>query len=313
MIVARSVAEIPYAPKSVVTVGTFDGVHLGHQQIVRKLREHAHARGMRSVLVTFDPHPREVVGRGPVKLLTTIDERITLLDQLGIDVILILQFTFEFSRQSSREFYENYIVHSIGVEEVIVGHDHMFGRDREAGVEELRAMGQELGFGVYQEPPFSVDGEVVSSSKIRELLFRGDVRKSGDWLGRPYSIAGCVMKGDGRGASIGFPTANIQPQDEKKLIPAEGVYFVEIDYDGKNFFGMANIGIRPTFYEDGKKTIEVHIFDFHDTLYGKTIGLRFLQRLRAEQKFASQEELIAQLRRDQEQCMKFIAAHEQVP
>jgi len=312
MLVAHSIAEVPFDKKSVVTVGTFDGVHLGHQKVIQRVWEQAQAKGARSVLLTFEPHPREVVGRGPVKLLTTIDERIGLLDRTGTDILVILEFTFEFSRQSSREFFEKNIVNGIGLEDVVVGHDHMFGRDREAGVEELRELGRHFGFSVYREPPFVVEEEIVGSSKIRETLLRGDVEKAGRWLGRPYFLSGQVIKGDGRGASIGFPTANIQPQNERKLIPAEGVYFVEVDFDGKNLFGMMNIGIRPTFNKDSARAIEVHLFDWSENLYGKTLRVHFRRRLRSEKKFASPEELVEQLRRDQEQCMKFIAVHEHV-
>lgn len=312
MIIAHSLAEIPQRATSVVTVGTFDGVHLGHSQIAHRLRERAQAKNVRSVLVTFDPHPREVVGRGPVKLLSTVNERIALLEQLEIQVLLIVHFTFEFSRQSSQEFYEQYVVRGIGVEEVIVGYDHMFGRDREAGVEELKIMGEQLGFTVYREPPFTLDGEIISSSKIREMLLRGDVQKAASWLGRSYSLIGQIIRGDGRGASLGFPTANIQLHDDRKLIPAEGVYFVEIELEGRNYFGMLSIGINPTFKIDGTRTIEVHIFDFHEILYGKTLSIHFLRRLRGEKKFTTPEELVKQLRRDQEQCMKFIESHEQI-
>ncbi len=312
MLVVRSIAEIPFDRRSVVTVGTFDGVHLGHQKIIEQVRKQSQARNARSVLVTFDPHPREVVGRGPVKLLTTVDERIALLIQWGIDAVIVLEFTFEFSRQSYREFCENYIVDGVGVEQVIVGHDHMFGRDREAGVQELRVMGEQFGFTVYQEPPFTIDGEIVGSSKIREVLLRGDVEKARHWLGRSYVLTGWVVKGDGRGGSIGFPTANIQTQNERKLIPAEGVYFAEVELEGKSLFGMLNIGIRPTFKDDNVRTIEVHLFDHSENVYGKILRVHFLRRLRGERKFASREALAEQLRRDQNQCMKFIEANEQI-
>lgn len=312
MLVVHSIAEIPFDKRSVVTVGTFDGVHLGHQKIIQQVCKQSRARSARSVLVTFDPHPREVVGRGPVKLLTTIDERIALLSQFGIDLVIILEFTFEFSRQSYREFCENYIMNGVGVEEVIVGYDHMFGRDREAGVKELRGMGNQFGFTVYEEPPFTSDGEIVGSSKIREVLLRGDVEKARRWLGRPYVLSGWVVKGDGRGASLGFPTANIQTQNERKLVPAEGVYFAEVEIDGKSLFGMLNIGIRPTFKDDSVRTIEIHLFDHGENVYGKILHVHFLRRLRGERKFASGEDLAEQLRRDQEQCIRIIEANEQI-
>lgn len=310
MLTVRSLSDVLHNPKSIVTVGTFDGVHRGHQQILTTLHDHARMKYARSVVVTFDPHPREVVHRGPVQLLTTIDERIAMLGRMEIDLLLVLQFTFEFSRQTPREFYEKYIVRGIGAETVVVGHDHMFGRDREAGVEELQMMGKEFGFAVHEVAPLALNDEIVSSSKIRELLLRGDVSKAGKWLGRPYTFSGRVVRGDGRGAALGFPTANINPFEEKKLVPAEGIYFVEVDYEGKTFFGMLNIGVNPTFKNDGKRTIEVNIFNFHENVYAKTLNIHFIRRLRGEQKFATAEALVEQMHRDQEQCMKLIETYE---
>src|SRR5271169_5712769 len=185
MIVARSLNDVKYNVNSVVTVGTFDGVHRGHRSILNELTTRAEMRHGRSVLITFDPHPREVVGKGSVQWLTTLDERMTLLQPTGIDVALVLQFTYEFSRQSSREFYEKYVVRGLGVSEVIVGYDHMFGRDREAGIHELRSMGQEYGFTISVIDPVSVKGTIISSSAVRELLRKGNVEQAGKFLQRP--------------------------------------------------------------------------------------------------------------------------------
>lgn len=310
MVTARSLSEILRDAGSIVTVGTFDGLHRGHQHIISTLREHAQVNRARSVVVTFDPHPREVVGRGPVKLLTSVDERVHLFSRMSIDLLVIIHFTFEFSRQTPREFYERYIVERIGAQEVIVGHDHMFGRDREAGVKELREIGREFGFKVTEIPPFMLEGETVSSSKIREHILRGDVVKAGEWLGRPYSIGGYVVKGDGRGASLGYPTANVRLSDERKIVPAEGVYFVDVGFEEKHYFGMMSIGINPTFKNDGVRRLEVYIFDFSDNIYGKSLSIQFLRRLRGELKFSRPEDLVEQMRRDEEQCMKFIDLYE---
>lgn len=306
MIIARSISDVPYSKKSVVTVGTFDGVHLGHQKIILELCSRAKSRNARSVLITFDPHPREVVGRGPVKLLTTLKERIENLNTTEIDILLILHFTFEFSRQSSREFYEGQVGNGIGVEEVVIGYDHMFGRDREAGADELRRIGEELGFTVHLEPPFQVGGEAVGSSRIREYLLRGDVEKAARMLGRPYTLQGVVAKGVGRGAALGFPTANLGSIDKVKLIPAEGVYCVEVEVRDQKLVGMLNIGYRPTFKDDRGLTVEVHILDFDADLYGEEVRTSFLRRLRGEKKFKSPEELAAQLRRDEQECRALI-------
>jgi riboflavin kinase / FMN adenylyltransferase len=308
MIVARSLHELKYQRNSVVTVGTFDGVHLGHRAIIQKLTTRAQARKGRSVVITFEPHPREVVGRGPVKLLSTLHERLANLEQLHVDDAIVLEFTYEFSRQTSHDFYEQYVVKGIGVEEIIVGYDHMFGRDREAGVEELRQMGKEFGFMVLTVDAVTIDGETVNSSKIREFLLRGDVEHAERFLGHSYSLEGWVVQGDRRGTQLGFPTANIQPQVQNKLVPAEGVYCVRIDLDDRKLYGMANIGVRPTFNTNHNRSIEVYIFEFNEVIYGKMLPVHFLKRLRSEKKFSSQDELTMQLHRDRNECQSIITA-----
>ncbi len=308
MIVARSLQEVTHQKETIVTVGTFDGVHAGHQTILRHVGKRAQELHCRSMVVTFDPHPREVVGRGPVSLLSSLDERVELFSRLGIDETLVLQFTYEFSRQTSREFYEQYVVNGIGVTEVVVGYDHMFGRDREAGVKELEEMGAAIGFAASAVPPVAIDGEIVSSSRIRDDIMRGMVEKAEKMLLRPYSVEGIVVHGDARGKSLGFPTANIRPLFGHKLIPAEGVYCVKVEIGKRSLYGMLNIGVRPTFEAGLKRVIEVHIFDFNETIYDQQIKLLFLKRLRAEKKFASVDDLLAQLKQDQQECRKFIAA-----
>jgi riboflavin kinase/FMN adenylyltransferase len=307
MHVARSLNDVTRNGESVVTVGTFDGVHLGHRSIIDELTRHAQANAGRSIVITFEPHPREVVGRGPVKLLTTPEERLRLLSDLGVDITLILEFTYEFSRLSSREFYQHFVVNGVGASDVVLGYDHMFGRNREAGIQEVIQMGKEYGFRAHSVPPTKIDGETVSSTVIRSQLLAGDVQRAAQLLGRPYSMEGRVVRGSGRGAELGFPTANIQPTFEKKLVPADGVYVVSAKVGGTTRYGMTNIGHRPTFGE-GERTIEVHTFDFDGNLYGEVLELHFLRRLRAEQRFESQTELVEQLRRDREESLKFIHA-----
>ncbi len=306
MKVYRSISEIDFKQNTIVTIGTFDGVHLGHQEIINELITRAEKANARSVLVTFDPHPREVVGRGPTKLLTSIEERLQLLAEFRIDVVFIINFTFEFSRLPYEEFFKNIIFEKIGVKEIIVGYDHMFGRDREASIEQLKELGIQLGFAVDMMPPVKVDNEVVSSSKIRDILLRGDVWLAEKYLGRLFTVQGTVVKGDGRGRIIGFPTANIQPLSDKKLLPAEGVYFVSIKVDNSDYFGMLNIGVRPTFSNDMRRVIEVHLFDFGEELYGKNVIINFHRRIRSEKKFASTDELIIQLNKDKLCCENFI-------
>ncbi|RCK76552.1 MAG: Riboflavin kinase [Ignavibacteriae bacterium] len=299
-------SEINFDKNTIITIGTFDGVHIGHQKILNQLIEDSRNKKYRSVLITFDPHPREIVGRGPTKLLTTLEERIEILSTFDLDYVYIINFTYEFSRLHYYDFYREYIHDKIGVKEVIVGYDHMFGRDREATFEQLKELANKFDFKVKRIKPVSVDGQIVSSSKIREIIFRGDVCLAEKYLGRFYSVKGLVVEGDGRGKLLGFPTANIQPLSDKKLIPAEGVYFVKIKLQNKFYYGMLNIGVRPTFEIERKKVIEVNIFNFEGEIYSNEVDLYFLRRLRSEIKFNSKEELIEQLKKDKLQCEKYI-------
>jgi riboflavin kinase/FMN adenylyltransferase len=306
MKVVHSLDEVRKDSNSVVTVGTFDGVHLGHQEILRETVRRAKARRGRSVCFTFDPHPKEVVGKGgyPVEILTTMEERILLFEELGFDLAFVFHFTYEFSRQTPKQFYEKYLVNGVGIAEEVEGYDHMFGRDREGGIEEMKRVGNEFGFTVAILPPFTVDGEVISSTKIRHLLREGDVGRAARYLGRPYTFDGTVVKGVGRGAVLGFPTANLEPISQKRLVPKDGVYFVRVVLDKENLFGMLNIGNRPTFETDHVRIIEVNLFDFDQTIYGKRLRIQFLQRIRDEVRFASAAELVQRMQMDRAECLK---------
>jgi riboflavin kinase/FMN adenylyltransferase len=295
-------------PNSVVTVGSFDGVHRAHQEIIREVVHRARMREGRSVVVTFDPHPSTVVkrGLGPVPLLTTLEERIEMIAALHVDALCVIGFTLPFSRLSPEEFYRNYIVDGIGVSEVVVGYDHMFGHDREAGVHDLIKMGEQYNFSVFAAHPVKVAGVILGSTVIRQALQGGNVEQAAELLGYPYRIHGKVVRGDGRGKSLGFPTANLMVPDSGKLIPGNGVYLVGVNRGGSERFGMMNIGSRPTVTEGAERTIEVHIFDLEEDLYGEPLGLSVLRRLRDEQKFSSKDELILQLHRDREESLKLI-------
>ncbi len=308
MIVARSLGEVAYERNSVVTVGTFDGVHCGHEAIIREVTARSKTRGARSVVVTFDPHPKEIVGSGPVAFLASLEERLSKFRELGIDLAFVVAFTFDFSRLTSREFFERYIVRGVGVSDVIVGHDHMFGRNREAGFRELQKMGGESGFSASVLEPVTVDGDIVSSSSIRRMLSEGDVSRAARFLGREYGVRGLVVHGEGRGKELGVPTANIEPDFAKKLIPSGGVYVVRVIRAGSEQFGMLNIGQRPTFGPDGRRTLEVNIFAFDGELYGESVEVRFLKRLRDERKFSSVDDLRRQLQIDRSESLAYIAA-----
>ena len=308
MVVAHTVQEIGFQPETIVTLGTFDGVHAGHSSIMTELARIAKKRNYRSVVMTFDPHPRTVVGRGPVQLLTTLTERLALLEQLDVDAALVLEFTYDFSRQSAREFYKQYVVEGTGAREVLIGHDHMFGRDRKAGIEELRLLGREFGFDTTVIEPVTIDNEIVNSSRIRALLTGGDVERASRFLQRPYTLSGTVIHGDGRGKQIGFPTANIDVDHKEKIIPAHGVYVVMVDVEGRKYSGMMNIGIRPTFHKTEQRVLEIHLLDCNDDLYNKQMTIHFVKRLRAEKKFESVDALIAQLQRDRADTINHVSA-----
>jgi riboflavin kinase / FMN adenylyltransferase len=308
MIVGRSLETIGPHPGAVVTVGTFDGVHLGHRSIFGEVTRRASVLGVQSCVITFHPHPREVLRGGKVELLTSLEERLELIDSLGIDAALVLGFTYEFSRQTAREFYEQYVVRGMEAGEVIVGYDHMLGRDRESGIHELRQIGSENNIRVDVVDPVSLHGMIISSSRIRERLLTGDAERAAEMLGRPYRITGSVVVGDRRGRSLGFPTANVKPADVSRLVPADGVYAVAFHHQNQRWYGMMNIGVRPTMTSGSQRTIEVHLFNFEGDLYGRPVGIDVLKRIRPERVFPSAEELVAQIRRDREECMKIITS-----
>jgi len=300
MNIARRPDDIQFDRNSVVTVGSFDGVHLAHQAVLKAVVQRAHDRAGRSVAVTFEPHPKQVLVHdgAEITLLTTLDERIALCEEEGLDLLYVLDFTYDFSRQGFGEFYKRYVIEGVGVSEVIEGYDHHFGRDREGSVRELLAMGNEFGFSVTAMKPITVDDEVVSSTKIRQYLLEGNVERAEVLLGRPYSVKGRVVRGNARGKSLGFPTANIELPVKSKLTPQNGIYFVSVSWGGGTFYGMCSIGVRPTFEPLGGRTIEINVLDFHGDLYGEDLHVQFLRRLRDEKKFDSVQELIDQMNRD---------------
>jgi len=306
MDIVFQLSEIEYVKNSVVSVGTFDGVHLAHQQLLREVVERAKARKGRSIVLTFDPHPKEVLSGQPMQLLTTIEERQQICEQLGIDVFYRIGFTYEFSRLTSREFYLRYVVQGCGVSEVVEGYDHHFGRDREGSVEELLKLGREFEFSVAALKPVYVDEEIVSSSQIRQHLLQGKVDRAFRLLGRPYAVSGTVVRGDARGRELGYPTANLQ-LTHHKVIPQDGIYFVQVDVGGPTRFGMVSIGVRPTFFDQGQRTVEVHLLDFEGDLYGKTLTVQFLRRLREERKFENAEQLIKQMHLDEQHSRELMA------
>lgn len=301
--------EITRDEQSVVTVGTFDGVHRGHQAIIDYLQRRSREQSGPSTLVSFDPHPRTVVHGDEVPLLTTVAERADLLETLGLNRFVVVPFSTDFAQLGPEEYVEKVLVERIGLREITVGYDHRFGKNRAGDVDLLRELGEIYGFEVDVIPPQEVDRDVVSSSTIRAVLLEdGDVLRARELLGRPYQIEGAVARGEERGRKLGYPTANLALEDARKLVPKRGVYATEVVLpDGQQRGGMMNIGRRPTF--DGMDvTVEVHILDYEGNLYGERLTVQFLQRLRDEQRFESADALATQLSEDEKHCRTVLEA-----
>ncbi|OKL39634.1 bifunctional riboflavin kinase/FAD synthetase [Pontibacter flavimaris] len=310
MKVIRDIADFPELSHAVVTSGTFDGVHVGHQKILRRVMERARQSNGQSVVITYWPHPRLVLfpDDNDLKLLSTIEERTEQLRSFGIDYLLIIPFTKEFSRTSSRSFIADILVRAINTKVLIIGYDHRFGKNREGSFEHLKARSAQYGFEVEEIPRQDVDDVGVSSTKIRKALESGDIDTANSYLGRPYSLTSVVEEGDKIGRTIGFPTANLALPPAHKLIPGNGVYAVWASIGNERHPAMMNIGFRPTV--EGKKlTLEVHLLDFSGDLYGKTITVQFMEQLRKERKFESLDALKAQLEKDKQATRELLALH----
>lgn len=299
--------KLPEIPNPVVTSGTFDGVHLGHRKILYRLREIAAEIGGETVVITFWPHPRHVLNPDDhsLKLLSTFDEKTRLFAEIGIDHLIRIPFTKEFSKLSSEEFIKNILVEKIHTKKLVIGYDHRFGRNREGSFEHLKAHGPEYGFDVEEIPRQDVDHNAVSSTKIREALSAGDVNTAGNYLGRPYSIAGTVVEGDQIGRDLGYPTANLYLSESYKLIPADGIYAVRVEIEQEIYNGMMSIGFRPTL-NGTSRTLEVNIFDFDSNIYGKSIRIFFIEKIREEVKFDGLEALKSQMTRDKRDALSIL-------
>lgn len=286
----------------VVTVGTFDGVHRGHWEVLQEIRRRAADTGRRSVLLTFDPHPLRIVRPAHAPpLLTTPIEKKEILAESGLDYAVFLAFTPELSRYEPRRFVTEVLVGRLGVDELVIGHDHGFGRGRSGGVGTLRSIGEELGFAVDVVPPVTVGGEPISSSRIRSALRAGDVEAAERALGRPYAVRALVVRGEGRGRQLGFPTANLAVSSSDKLLPATGIYAVYAITRAGSYGGALHFGPRPTF-AGSPPTIELHLLDFDGDLYGEEVRVDFVRRLRDVRPFDGVGALIAQMREDVEEA-----------
>lgn len=301
--------HLPQFHNAVITIGTFDGVHLGHQQIIRQIRSVAKQFEGESVIITFHPHPRKVVHgeKLAIELLNSLEERIQLLDGQGVDHLVIVPFTQSFSQMEAREYVREFLFSRFQPKCIIIGFDHRFGKNKTGDYHLLTMIGSELGFEVLEIPAHIQQAASVSSTRIRQMLKDGHLEEANKHLGYAYGLTGKVITGDQKGRTIGYPTANLEITDQEKLIPSEGVYAVELEISGipGNYKGMMNIGYRPTVGGQ-KRSIEVNIFDFNTEIYGRTIQLHLHYYLRKEIKFNSLEQLKAQLEKDKRKTIALL-------
>ena len=305
MKIFNSIQDFKTTSGTIVTLGTFDGVHIGHRKIIERLVQNTD-ENTKSLVLTFFPHPRMVLqGDSEIKLLNTIDEKAFLLEKNGLDNLVIHPFDQAFSRLTAEEFVKKILVDIFNIKKIIIGHDHRFGRNRTANIEDLIVFGKEYNFEVEQISPQEIDAVSVSSTKIRNALLDGNIQLANNYLGYNYFLTGTIVKGKQLGRTIGFPTANLSINENYKLIPQTGVYVVSSTINDKTVFGMMNIGFNPTV-NGQSQTIEIHYFDLDEDLYDKEIRVSILKRIRSEQKFESVEKLKEQLAHDKSTSLEFI-------
>ena len=306
MKIFHSINEFHSDKKTILTLGTFDGVHIGHAAILKKLTQNTNNGEFESTVLTFFPHPRMVLqGKSDLKLLNTINEKMELLETIGIENLIIHPFDENFAQLSAEEFVKTVLVDQLHVQKIIIGYDHRFGKNRTANIDDLITFGTQYGFEVEQISAQEINAISISSTKIRTALETGDIQLANEYLGYAYFLSGTVVKGKQLGRTIGFPTANIKLEEEYKLVPKNGVYVVRAEIEDKHVFGMMNIGFNPTV-EGKNRTIEAHFFDFDADIYNRHIKVSILQRIRSEKKFESVALLKMQLEKDQKEATTFI-------
>ena len=308
MIVHSGISSFKNIPSPVITVGTFDGVHVGHQKILNKIRTIANNNNGETALLTFDPHPRKVLFNtsNSLKLINTLDEKINLLSNYGLDHLIIHPFNKDFSRITPTSYVRDLLVNQLNVATLVIGYNHQFGRNREGDITLLHELSEVYNFNVQEINAEEINEIKVSSTKIREALSMGDILQANNYLGHDFTLSGEVIEGNKIGRSIGFPTANISIKDEEKIIPANGVYAVKVKLNDQCFNGMMNIGNRPTIEETNKSSIEVHIFDFSENIYGLEIEIVFKAHIRKEEKFSDIDTLKKQLINDQKAALDLL-------
>lgn len=299
--------EVEHNENTIITLGTFDGIHLGHKEIIDLVVQKASEISCRNLLITFSPHPRKVIPKtNNIKLLSTLSEKKKIIESYGIDNLLVIEFTKEFSQHTPEEFVDKYLINGIGVKEIIIGYDHHFGKGRGGNIDILKKKGDEMGFKVTAVPEYKIDDITVSSTKIRKALVAGDIAIANKMLGHFYSFEGIVVPGDKRGRSLGFPTANLLIENEDKLIPAIGIYAAKCIVGGTKYNALLSIGSRPTFHEEGDVIPEVYIIDFNKQIYNQTVQVNVVERIRGEEKFSSSEELVEQMKKDEVTGLKIL-------
>ncbi len=298
--IIKNLDECKNISGSVVTIGTFDGIHCAHKKIIEHVVSLSRERNLIATVVTFDPHPRFVISnndRASFGLLTTTKEKIDLIAQLNVDRLVIIPFTREFSQTPPDKFIKDTLFKTIGFQTLIIGYDHGFGKNRAGDSKYLQKIGDEMNFQIIVKEPISNHSGIIASTRIRSLVLDGDMAGVSECLGRPYSLTGTVVRGDGRGKSLDYPTANIRLNDDNKCVPGRGVYVVNVDVGGVKYQGAMNIGFRPTFDKESL-TLEVHLLDFNETIYNEKITVSFLKQIRNEMKFDSPENLRKQIKSD---------------
>ncbi len=308
MRVYRSLDNLPKFKNSVITIGSYDGVHYGHQQIIKRLNEIAKAGEGESVLITFHPHPRTIVNTNKeLRLLSPLEEKIELIARYEIDNLVIVPFTRAFSQQSPESYVKDFLIKHFQPKMIVIGYDHRFGKNRAGNIDLLKSMSTEYDFQIEEISKQQIDDISVSSTKIRNALGAGEVAKANHLLGHPYFLRGIVVRGQQLGQKIGFPTANLKISDSIKLIPRNGVYAVYIKIRGQQYKGMLNIGVRPTLNDENNAiSIEANIFDFNENIYGDEIDIELIAKIREEARFADLQALIKQLEKDQATSLQLL-------
>ena len=304
MQILSNLFEIKLSKSTIATIGTFDGIHIGHQKILNSLARFAKENSLKSVVITFDPHPRKIINKkNSIELINTIEEKKEKLKTLGIDYLIVQKFDEKFSETEANKFVE-ILKNNINIKKLIVGYDHRFGKNRNADINDLKKYGKELNFEVIEIDALEIKEVNISSTKIRSAIQDGNIRLANSYLGYNFFLSGEVVKGHSRGKELGFPTANLKI-DEDKIIPKNGVYLVKSKIDHQDIYGMMNIGYNPTFNNKSKK-IETHFFNLNKNLYGKIIKIELLEYIREEKRFETVDDLIQRLKLDREKCLKLI-------